>query len=252
MRTNRQKIELGVIRNHQAQRTPKYRQVTGVINSMSSSMKNVKDKSKYSQLWTSGLCSNYIKSFRQLKSGTLVVLVCRVSSYKQNKNRNLQDQRNKLYGKVTSLGCIVVYEHLYVGSGWKPFLEPAVERAHKYGAVIVAESTDRFVRTRRYHSSKNPNARLSEWNLRILRETAEGVELYTVEDPDNAPGANRSAQIERGQQNKSKGGRPKKMWRQERAKQLKALGWSLRKIGFELNVSHETVRKWLNKLSTLN
>jgi hypothetical protein len=190
--------------------------------------------------------------------GSRVVLVVRVSSREQELGCNLADEVANLRREAERRGLIVIGIHAYVGSGWNPDLYPALTLAWEHGAVILAESVDRLMRPRDFHSQKNPTAVLSLGDLRTLHHLAAGIQLYTLVHPDASPGAVRSYQTKRGQAAKgSRGGRPVKgrdafrlNWQGE-ALRLHDAGWSLRAVAAEISrlggrpITYQSIRNWL-------
>jgi hypothetical protein len=102
-----------------------------------------------------------------------------------------------------------------VASGWKwdcrPGLRAAIRRAKKEGAIIVAESTDRFIRSKAFHTKNNPGAQPTQDEFLMLQRKADGVQLATILPPDTPWREVRGHQSRRGQNGKQRrGGRPRK------------------------------------------
>jgi hypothetical protein len=211
-----------------------------------------------------GQASKIIHHASELKPGQKAVLWCRVSGCEQNRQGNLDDNEAKLTELSKDLRTEVVGVIRYVGSGTDPIcLVNAVDLAKKLGAVLLAESTDRFIRHPAYHSKENPNAQAREPDLEELQYWTQGVELYTDLHPDASPQEVRSYQRKRGQKYKgNKGGRPRKRkWKKRRfaryevARKLREEGKSIRQITNMLNElddgfgkqSFKTTANWLKR-----
>jgi hypothetical protein len=151
----------------------------------------------------------------ELKKGTKVFLLCRVSTGPQEK-RTLNDQEKKMRHELEKLGCPVVDFYRYEGSGKIPEIDidPAVEMALLLDAVFVAESMCRLGRPFGFYPNAmnkafNPNAVYREHDLRLLCHQTRGVPVYVSQHPDASPGEVRSAQTKRGRDAKDvRGGRP--------------------------------------------
>ncbi len=192
---------------------------------------------------------------------TAVVLWCRVSARVQARTGNASDQEANLRRALQRLGIPVVAAFLHVGPGWDLHggrLAQAVQRAREHGAILVAETTDRFLRHPGYHSRENPDARPTEAQFRELARLAGGVVLATHLDPDASPAEVRRYQALRGQQAKgSRGGRPKlheagyKKRRRERLRpavlRLWQSGRSVREIARRVRVPQTTVHNWISE-----
>ncbi len=216
-----------------------------------------------------GRASRYIgRGDREIRLGTPVIPCCRVSKRPQRYRGNLDDQEQGLREFVADFGGVVVGVVRHVGSGWDgPWLIKAVARARMCGAVLLAESTDRFIRPLDYHSKRNPDAQATEEDLRCLRCWTKGVRLLTVLDPDASPREVRSWQRKRGQSAKGrKGGRPRSQpppeqtpakypgYKKDRREaklpavlQRRARGESLRQIAEAEEVPVATVEEWIQK-----
>lgn len=189
-----------------------------------------------------------------------VVLVCRVSGREQHRRKHLRDQRASLRRNVEALGARVVREFSAVASGWDDdwlVVESAAAWARRHGAVLMAESTCRYLRNREYSSTECPWVlpTRDEWEkfLAITR----GVKLATLLHPDAHWKDVRSYQSKRGMiEKESKRGRPRKRRPGELSERREALlpeviklrcKWlvSYRNIGAALNVPWRTVKDWL-------
>ena len=165
-----------------------------------------------------GTASDFIsRCIDVIVPGTLVVLCCRVSRDKQNRDGNLDDQERYLRQTLEAMGAVVVAVVRHVGPGTDlGWLARAAKLAKKHGAVLVAESTSRFCRHPGYHSSEWPDAQARESDLEDLPYFTEGVPLATLLHPDATPAKEKAFQTNRGRQMKGRtGGRPKKSERQK-------------------------------------
>ena len=146
---------------------------------------------------STGRASNYIVHFENLllTVRTLkVVLYLRVSRCQQRKNGNLKDQEKYLrkmirwYEKKYHVKIDIVDRIKETASGWsydKIELEKATIIADEYDAIVVlAESSDRFVRSKFYHSYKNPNVLPTVREYEVLKRETGGVTLATIVPPD--------------------------------------------------------------------
>ena len=156
-----------------------------------------------------GNAGNYIKH-NVIRSGDTVVLACRVSGHTQHRGRNDANQRDGLREKVERLGGEIVGVVCVEAAGFDPcWIRPAVIIARQHGAIIVAESTDRFVRHPAFHSKKAWRLQARECDLQELALFADGVTLVTILHPNALPEEVRQHQTNRGLKSKNKrGGRP--------------------------------------------
>jgi hypothetical protein len=217
------------------------------------------------QYTTPARISDYIHPADDLEPGTKVIIVCRESTWSQELGGNLRDQERKMLHEARSRGLKVVGIDSHVGPGWHLcHLYGAMIDAEDRGAVLLAETVDRFIRPRHYHSANNPNAVPTMADMEDLARYAQGVKLYTIEHPDATPGQNRSAQTKRGQGPHGKdnrGGRPVRGREEFRlkweplAKELQEEGMVLRSIAEEITrkagrrISHTSIGKWLRQRS---
>ncbi len=209
-----------------------------------------------------GKASNYITCMGDLDGVHTCFLVCRVSTKQQDHTGNLGGQTDFL----SKVACRASWEVLevvrHVGSGIDPhWLQEWAQKAKEKGAVLLAESTDRFIRHAHFQSSDSvfSDMQADEQDLQRLKKATRGVILVTVYDPDSPPESIRSSQRKRGQAAKeNSGGRPeKKITRRElkegNIEQVVSWyrgGFSTREISRKLalqkvTVSHKTVWKWL-------
>lgn len=166
-----------------------------------------------------GKASNYISFFPKLVRETkeailLVILFARVSSCAQHYKGNLRGQFNWLQKRLKRYGNVrIIAEIKDVASGWKEErdgLKRAAAIALKNGAIILTETTDRYIRSPYYHSQKNPSVQPTDAEYMDLIQSLDGVVLATMLHPDTHWKKVRSHQSKRGQQTKgNKGGRPK-------------------------------------------
>jgi len=205
-----------------------------------------------------GKASDFIQPFNR-QPGQRVVLCCRVSGRVQNHNGNLRDQERGLREIVKcSRGKVVEVVH-DIGPGWDlTWLCDAAARAQKHGAILLAETTDRFIRPREYHSAKRPDARPSKVDFKALRNTVAGVRLMTALHPDAPAAEARCYHTKRGQQAKGReGGRPpKKLAGHMRARreqllplvlELRGRGLGYGRIGWWVDLPRSTVQGWVKR-----
>jgi hypothetical protein len=198
-----------------------------------------------------GKASNYIK-FCDLKPGDKAVLCIRVSRWEQNRTLKLKRQELNLRAAVEHMGAIVVAVEAHVGPGWDPgwLVRPAAI-ATRHGAVLVAETTSRFIRSSAY-SKTNQDAQAREPELIDLRRCTEGVTLMTILDPDALPGEERAYQTKRGLKIKSatQPGYKKLRYLRCRSKvrDCAIAGITGRPLAKELKVPESTARAWVRRL----
>jgi DNA invertase Pin-like site-specific DNA recombinase len=206
--------------------------------------------------------SLYFHAIDDLQPGDAVILCLRVSKRAQKKTGNLEDQKRHLRRVVAERGARVVGLIPHEGPGWDfSWLIPALAKAKECGAKLLAESVSRFVRSKEYHSSKNPESQPSELQLESLRVLSDGVSLVTALDPNASPAEERSWQTKRGQMFKDRrGGRPLsnspgyKLALRHRlkplARQMRADGASVGEIVKHTGVARSTVRDWVRYVKT--
>ena len=101
--------------------------------------------------------SKYISPFK-CGPGDKFVIACRVT--RQWQKPHLAHQEAKLRRAVKKCGGTVVHAHCRRACGdWPVWLGYAVEVAKQHGAKLLAESTDRFLRSSDYDPKRYPNAR---------------------------------------------------------------------------------------------
>ena len=207
---------------------------------------------------TNGVASKFIRSIEEIEPGP-VVLYVRVSRSQQKKRGTLARQRDDLEWESERRGFHVLAVFEETASGWaddRVRFECAAVAAEEAGAVLVADSTDRFIRS--FAFKRDGKAEPSVLEFRDLSACAGGVTMATKLDPDTPSKAVRGHQTRRGQAGTGKrGGRPrrnglgaKKRLRElklEKAQALRAEGLSFRKIGEEIGVPWNTVRGWIER-----
>lgn len=165
-----------------------------------------------------GRTSKYAQQLK-LKPGQLCVVWGRESTDAQAKN--MEGQVVNVRQDIERASCIVVQviertvsgKVIEKGKKGKVLeeLAAAARVAKQFGAILVAESTCRFVRNQHYHPKKYPNARPTDAELRLLALATRGVQLMTVLPPDMPLNAVRKYQAERNRRfkgRKARGGRP--------------------------------------------
>ena len=130
----------------------------------------------------------------------------------------------------------------------------ARDDAKNHGAVVVAETACRFLRSVEFHPSIRADAQPTEEEYQHLFRFMQGVPMAQLYPTYFHWRQARSLQSSRGQQAKGrKGGRPRKHYRPRwnkclrevaKALQLHHQGWSFRAIGEELGRSHSTIQEW--------
>jgi hypothetical protein len=208
-----------------------------------------------------GKASKYIDPF-QICPGDRFILCCRVSGREQKRNKNCEDQATNLRQIVSENGGSIVDVVSHVGTGWDScWLIYAANLAKLHDATLLAESTDRFVRSPLYHSAKMKDEQARRSDLEGLRFDTAGVRLMTHLHPDSEPRHVRSYQRKRGQQQKgNKGGRRKKKrgkyfksyksnFALLKVKWMKIAGFSIREMAKHLERSSSTIQSWLRQVN---
>jgi len=212
-----------------------------------------------------GQASKYIRHLDELikeQANLKVVLFIRVSTRGQSDKGNLKDQLASLRKILKKHGISIVGVIRDLGSGWrndKDGLQYACEKAIELGAVVLAESTDRLLRSVYYHSVDDPYAKPSTEEYEDMLKVTNGATLVTVVHPDADLNETRSYHTKRGQQEKGrKGGRPKskagykKQERKEKLPkvlELREKGRSYREIEKRTGVKYSTAYTWVHKYS---
>ena len=189
------------------------------------------------------------------------ILWVRTSSKSQARMNNHEDQRAALRANAEALGFKIVLDDPWIGSGRngdRVRFELTIEKAQKLGAILLAESTDRFIRSW-WWSKRKQYVQPTEVEWETFIALTRGVVLATIVHPDTDWRNVRGYQTERGVSQKGvKLGRqpnPKpgaKKQRRERllpeTRRLRDLGFSYRRIGAILGVPWPTIRDWLTLL----
>ncbi len=195
-----------------------------------------------------------------IKPGDKVVLVLRVSSCSQERTKNLDDQERRLRLAVKRAGGTVVEVKKKTTSGYNfdQWLYLASFKAQQVGAILLGESTSRFVRNYNYHSTLRPEQGPSVVDLENLRFETRGLRLMTLVDPDADFRQERSEQTKRGLAAKSRRGKrsvgaskPGAIKERRAAMLPKVLelheqGWSSRDIELETGIGKSTINRWLS------
>ena len=207
--------------------------------------------------------SIYIRSFGAIQPGDKVILWCRVSGGPQGTNGNNADQEVEMRAAVEARGANVTSVEHYIGrasgDAWHAWLCRVANKAEREGAVLLAESTSRFVRHPEYHPKHNPHLAPGLQELSDLRWVCGDVTLVTLHDPDITWKDERALQSKRGQRQKgNRGGRPTKRTpgykKHRRRMMLSKVFWlskvrfSVRGIAVMLNQHPTQIQRWLNEL----
>lgn len=141
----------------------------------------------------------------------------------------------------------VVFECI---SGWhqdRHKLNHAIKLAKQRGAIVVAESADRFLRAHDYNTEKRPNAQPTVWEYERLVEAADGVSLVSILHPDRDWKRVRAHQTRRSLNRPVPSGK-KRMLRDELLGEviaLRAAGKSYGEIVRATGVHRTNVRRWI-------
>jgi DNA invertase Pin-like site-specific DNA recombinase len=209
-----------------------------------------------------GKASDYIAHFKELAQKhphMKVILYARVSARTQDHNGNLDEQLASLRKAVQPHK--VISEFKTVESGWQRehlSLQGAAEMALEVGAVVVAESADRFLRSEKFDTKKNPSILPTVAEYEKLKKIVGVATLATIAPPDNPWKANRGLQTKRGQTAKdNKGGRPLKVesgYKKNRRKKklpivarLYRQGLRVSEIVVTTSVPRSTIVDWIFK-----
>lgn len=225
-----------------------------------------------------GKAANFIREF-SVKPGDRFIVLCRVSSTAQGKRYSLDGQAEFLPKAVLAAGGTLVCDPIQIewsgrGRVWlRRELAKVVNLARKHNAILLAATTDRFIRSYWFRptSRKRAQAQAQYADLMELQTAAQGVVLMTYLHPDASPGECKSlltswAMKAKGQRG-PKCGRPRKPdtlpgWRSRRKAavlpivlSLSAQGKSSRDIANEVllrsgsRVSHTTISAWISESS---
>lgn len=158
---------------------------------------------------------HHLKEYHKKHPNMKVVLYLRDSTRAQGHKKNLDTYEKVLRKKLKKLNVPVIGCYREISSGWvlngdRERLVIAARKARKYGAVILAPSTDRFLRSRSFNTQTNPDVLPTEGEFEELKKLTCGVPLVTLLHPDMPPMEVRGYQTRWGQKAKgNKGGRPK-------------------------------------------
>lgn len=203
--------------------------------------------------------SQHIHRLDELRPGDKVYLLTCVSW--RDRKGNHPDQYKNLRQHVEERGAIVVGAKEETGPRYEPFylLEARFEAESLGAKWILAESTDRFIRHRAFHSINRPDLQATEDQVRELAMFAGKLKLMTHLDPDATASEVRSYQRKRGQWAKgNKGGGSKKKGYglrydqlprsvELRLRELHVAGASIRKIEKQLKIPRTTVHRWVSQ-----
>lgn len=207
--------------------------------------------------------SDYIEHITELKPGP-VVLYLRVSG--RGQREHLEHQEKNLMGHLTKRGFKVVTVVKEIVPGWAETrigLERAAVIAKDEGAVVVAESGCRFLRSSSFKRDKNGKRRINQnasptiYEMKGLMGLVDGARLATLLPPDTHWTQVRGEQSKRGQAGTGhKGGRGHRSpgWTKKRREltlaevlELREDGLSLRKIGQWVRAPWSTIRDWTQR-----
>jgi hypothetical protein len=127
--------------------------------------------------------------------------------------RHLLGQQIGLRASVEARGGEVVATLNHVGPGrgpaWLRDMAAAADRARRHCTILLAATTDRFIRSPWFHSDDSELC-LAQARAIDLRDAVGYVALMTLLDPDASPGDCRSLLTRWGQEAKGRsGGRPR-------------------------------------------
>ena len=185
-----------------------------------------------------------------------VVLYVRCSSRGQSCRGNRADQLACLREHLRGHPVLIIgaFEETASRSEMeRRVLLDAIDFARKTGAVVVAESVDRFIRSELFNPMNNPSAQRTVIEFERLKHLAGKVKLATIHHPDTPWKEIRGCQSIRGQSAKRRkgGGGRTPGWRKRRKHRLQPKArWlhrkelSFREIARELGVSVRTAWMW--------
>jgi DNA invertase Pin-like site-specific DNA recombinase len=195
--------------------------------------------------------SNSIWSIHKL-APRLAVIYARVSTRAQREK--LQHQIQFVADELRRLGFEVIAIFQEEENGWvegRPEFTWAVATAKRHGAVLVAQTVNRFWRNEGEPDDKwSP---LSVFALNQLLAEANGVQLATVTPPDASPSEEHGAHIKRGQRARGNvGGRPpvQHPFKERRLRlsaqviEMRRAGHSYRQIKNVTGVPRKTASDW--------
>lgn len=220
-------------------------------------MKNYSDR-LIKAIRTTALASHYLAHIPDLNP-CWVILFIRVSG--RGQKEHLAHVESLLRRELERRGFKVVgvFKEIATGSSDdRTTLELAILEAERLGAILVAESANRFIRHPEFHPQTNPDRLPSVFDFERLMVMAGNVKLATLHHPDTHWKAVLGFQSKRGQQGSGNyGGRPSRRgpgW--AKARRLKLLpvalarrkkGRSYRRIGRELEIHWSTIRDWIKQ-----
>jgi hypothetical protein len=194
-----------------------------------------------------------------------VVLYCRVSSRGQDVRCQLRGAR----AHVLQLGVRVLAAFAGIESGkshtedGRPILMKAIQAARIRNAPLVVVCASRLVRNSGYDPHRNPDVMPTQDEFETILRLAEGVQICTLNDPDDDPPGDESFLRQLNAEVKRKPvGRPRKrgagdrkarkaQWL-EQARLWRAEGWSIRDIAQQIStedgsrIGTMTVWGWLH------
>lgn len=192
-----------------------------------------------------------IKSFEQLKPGDRVVIFVRVSTRQQSYRAQLLWLLLRVYKR----GAHVVWieESERSAKTLSSELRRALAKARRLDAVLLACTTDRFIRRPDFDPKDRSTYGIREVELQRLLKWTKGVSLMTWLDPDATPSKAWQHHIKRGQwfRKFDASGDRKPGWQIRRrtmlfqlVRRLKADGCEWDQISEYLNVPKWTVVDW--------
>ena len=135
-----------------------------------------------------GKADNPVHPFK-IEPGDKVIIFCHVSIGPQEDKMNFDDQQRFLKREVERRGGVVLGILAVATSGKDPIrLRSAVALAKRKGAILLAESIDRFIRHPGHHSKTDPDLQARHTDLASLSHAAKDVVLMTFLDPETTPG----------------------------------------------------------------
>jgi hypothetical protein len=197
--------------------------------------------------------SGYLLYYPKIaRPGLRVVVYLRVSSRDQYRKRKMRSQERWVLMMLRKAGADVRGIYREVGSGWSACLDQltaAAEFAASQGAVLVAESACRFLRSILFkHDATDPiQPHTHEWEK--LRTKTNGVTLATLLHPDMHWREVRGHQRKRGRGVRCTAGQKKRQREKLLPEVLKLRWWdhSYREIQGQTSVPWRTVRDWIKK-----
>jgi len=211
-------------------------------------------------LRTAAKASHYIAHIYNLNP-CLVVLFIRVSGPGQREHLAHVEALLRWELERRGFEVVGVFKEIVTGSSDdRRTLERAILEADRLGAVLVAESADRFLRHPEFHPIHHPDLLPTVFDFERLMADVGNVQLATFHHPDMPWRAVRSEQTKRGQQGSgNRGGRPGRGpgWTKRRRElkmsevlRLRGLGRSYREISDEVGIWWSTVRNWIKDNSS--